>query len=162
MDKFSYAIGLGIGQNLLSMGAQSINVQDRLAVRMEIQRRTLSRSQRVHPRTEEKRISLSRIFVKTFCFSLRKFRTDCLIFVNLGKSAPLFFLRALQVGSLSSSSESFTIPDSGSLLLLTYTDKYNGNGVSVPLVPSRYFLPKNLPPASGAHGSKTVRCAFLR
>ena len=26
MDKFSYAIGLGIGQNLLSMGAQSINV----------------------------------------------------------------------------------------------------------------------------------------
>jgi len=28
MDKFSYAIGLGIGQNLLSMGAQNINVQD--------------------------------------------------------------------------------------------------------------------------------------
>ena len=28
MDKFSYAIGLGIGQNLLSMGAQSINVED--------------------------------------------------------------------------------------------------------------------------------------
>ncbi len=28
MDKFSYAIGLGIGQNLLSMGAQGINVQD--------------------------------------------------------------------------------------------------------------------------------------
>jgi FKBP-type peptidyl-prolyl cis-trans isomerase FklB len=28
MDKFSYAIGLGIGQNLLSMGAQSINVDD--------------------------------------------------------------------------------------------------------------------------------------
>ena len=26
MDKFSYAIGLGIGQNLLSMGAQGINV----------------------------------------------------------------------------------------------------------------------------------------
>ena len=108
------------------------------------------------------RIALSCIFVKTFCFSLHEFRTDCLIFVNLRKSAPLFFLRALQVGSLSSSSESFTIPDSGSLLLLTYTDKYNGNGVSVPLVPSRYFLPKNLPPASGAHGSKTVRCAFLR
>ena len=28
MDKFSYAIGLGIGQNLLSMGAQKINVED--------------------------------------------------------------------------------------------------------------------------------------
>ena len=28
MDKFSYAIGLGIGQNLLSMGAQGINVED--------------------------------------------------------------------------------------------------------------------------------------
>ena len=28
MDKFSYAIGLGIGQNLLSMGAQDINVED--------------------------------------------------------------------------------------------------------------------------------------
>ena len=28
MDKFSYAIGLGIGQNLLSMGAQVINVND--------------------------------------------------------------------------------------------------------------------------------------
>ena len=28
MDKFSYAIGLGIGQNLLSMGAQGINVND--------------------------------------------------------------------------------------------------------------------------------------
>ena len=28
MDKFSYAIGLGIGQSLLSMGAQSINVED--------------------------------------------------------------------------------------------------------------------------------------
>lgn len=28
MDKFSYAIGLGIGQNLLSMGAQTINVDD--------------------------------------------------------------------------------------------------------------------------------------
>jgi FKBP-type peptidyl-prolyl cis-trans isomerase FklB len=28
MDKFSYAIGLGIGQNLLSMGAQKINVDD--------------------------------------------------------------------------------------------------------------------------------------
>ena len=28
MDKFSYAIGLGIGQNLLSMGAQGINVVD--------------------------------------------------------------------------------------------------------------------------------------
>ncbi len=28
MDKFSYAIGLGIGQNLLSMGAQAINVDD--------------------------------------------------------------------------------------------------------------------------------------
>ena len=28
MDKFSYAIGLGIGQNLLSMGAQSICVED--------------------------------------------------------------------------------------------------------------------------------------
>ena len=28
MDKFSYAIGLGIGQNLLSMGAQGITVED--------------------------------------------------------------------------------------------------------------------------------------
>ncbi|NCC09866.1 MAG: FKBP-type peptidyl-prolyl cis-trans isomerase [Bacteroidia bacterium] len=28
MDKFSYAIGLGIGQNLLSMGAKSISVED--------------------------------------------------------------------------------------------------------------------------------------
>lgn len=28
MDKFSYAIGLGIGQNLASMGAQNINVDD--------------------------------------------------------------------------------------------------------------------------------------
>lgn len=28
MDKFSYAIGLGIGQNLLGMGAKSINVDD--------------------------------------------------------------------------------------------------------------------------------------
>ena len=28
MDKFRYAIGLGIGQNLLSMGAQGINVED--------------------------------------------------------------------------------------------------------------------------------------
>ncbi len=28
MDKFSYAIGLGIGQNLLSMGAQGININD--------------------------------------------------------------------------------------------------------------------------------------
>ena len=28
MDKFSYAIGLGIGQSLLSMGAQGINVED--------------------------------------------------------------------------------------------------------------------------------------
>ena len=28
MDKFSYAIGLGIGQKLLSMGAQGINVED--------------------------------------------------------------------------------------------------------------------------------------
>lgn len=28
MDKFSYAIGLGIGQNLLSMGAQAINVDN--------------------------------------------------------------------------------------------------------------------------------------
>lgn len=28
MDKFSYAIGLGIGQNLLSMGAQGIAVDD--------------------------------------------------------------------------------------------------------------------------------------
>ena len=28
MDKFSYAIGLGIGQNLLSMVAQGINVED--------------------------------------------------------------------------------------------------------------------------------------
>ena len=28
MDKFSYAIGLGICQNLLSMGAQGINVED--------------------------------------------------------------------------------------------------------------------------------------
>lgn len=28
MDKFSYAIGLGIGQNLLSMGARNIEVDD--------------------------------------------------------------------------------------------------------------------------------------
>ena len=28
MDKFSYAIGLGIGQNLWSMGARSIDVND--------------------------------------------------------------------------------------------------------------------------------------
>lgn len=28
MDKFSYAIGLGIGQNLLSMGARNISVED--------------------------------------------------------------------------------------------------------------------------------------
>ncbi len=28
MDKFSYAIGLGIGQNLLSMGAQGLHVED--------------------------------------------------------------------------------------------------------------------------------------
>ena len=28
MDKFSYAIGLGLGPNLLSMGAQGINVED--------------------------------------------------------------------------------------------------------------------------------------
>ena len=28
MDKFSYAIGLGIGQNLLGMGAKSISVED--------------------------------------------------------------------------------------------------------------------------------------
>lgn len=28
MDKFSYAIGLGIGQNLLAMGAKGINVND--------------------------------------------------------------------------------------------------------------------------------------
>jgi len=28
MDKFSYAIGLGIGQNLLSMGAKDISVED--------------------------------------------------------------------------------------------------------------------------------------
>lgn len=28
MDKFSYAIGLGIGQNLMSMGARDINVDD--------------------------------------------------------------------------------------------------------------------------------------
>lgn len=28
MDKFSYAIGLGIGQNLFSMGAKSISVKD--------------------------------------------------------------------------------------------------------------------------------------
>lgn len=28
MDKFSYAIGLGIGQNLLSMGAKGITVED--------------------------------------------------------------------------------------------------------------------------------------
>ena len=28
MDKFSYAIGLGIGQNLLSMGAKGIAVDD--------------------------------------------------------------------------------------------------------------------------------------
>lgn len=28
MDKFSYAIGLGIGQNLMGMGARNINVED--------------------------------------------------------------------------------------------------------------------------------------
>ena len=28
MDKFSYAIGLGIGQNLLSLGAKGIAVDD--------------------------------------------------------------------------------------------------------------------------------------
>jgi FKBP-type peptidyl-prolyl cis-trans isomerase FklB len=28
MDKFSYSIGLGIGQNLVSMGAKEINVED--------------------------------------------------------------------------------------------------------------------------------------
>ena len=28
MDKFSYAIGLGIGQNLLSMGAKGLCVED--------------------------------------------------------------------------------------------------------------------------------------
>ena len=28
MDKFSYAIGLGIGQNLFSMGARGIDVND--------------------------------------------------------------------------------------------------------------------------------------
>ncbi|NLI34999.1 MAG: FKBP-type peptidyl-prolyl cis-trans isomerase [Bacteroidales bacterium] len=28
MDKFSYAIGLGIGQNLVSMGAKEINIDD--------------------------------------------------------------------------------------------------------------------------------------
>ena len=28
MDKFSYAIGLGIGQNLLSMGARDLNADD--------------------------------------------------------------------------------------------------------------------------------------
>src|SRR3712207_3091690 len=28
MDKFSYAIGLGIGQNLLSMGAKGIAIED--------------------------------------------------------------------------------------------------------------------------------------
>ena len=28
MDKFSYAIGLGIGQNLLGMGAKGIDVND--------------------------------------------------------------------------------------------------------------------------------------
>ena len=28
MDKFSYAIGLGIGQNLMSMGAHGLNVED--------------------------------------------------------------------------------------------------------------------------------------
>ena len=28
MDKFSYALGLGIGQNLLSMGASALNVDD--------------------------------------------------------------------------------------------------------------------------------------
>ncbi|MCD8165079.1 MAG: FKBP-type peptidyl-prolyl cis-trans isomerase [Bacteroides sp.] len=28
MDKFSYAIGLGIGQNLMSMGAKGLSVQD--------------------------------------------------------------------------------------------------------------------------------------
>ena len=28
MDKFSYSIGLGIGQNLLGMGARNLNVED--------------------------------------------------------------------------------------------------------------------------------------
>lgn len=28
MDKFSYALGLGIGQNLLSMGAKDLNIED--------------------------------------------------------------------------------------------------------------------------------------
>ena len=28
MDKFSYAIGLGLGQNLLGMGAKGISVED--------------------------------------------------------------------------------------------------------------------------------------
>ena len=28
MDKFSYAIGLGIGQNLMSMGAKGLDVDD--------------------------------------------------------------------------------------------------------------------------------------
>ena len=28
MDKFSYAMGLGIGQNLMSMGAKEINIED--------------------------------------------------------------------------------------------------------------------------------------
>ena len=28
MDKFSYSIGLGIGQNLIGMGANNINVED--------------------------------------------------------------------------------------------------------------------------------------
>ena len=28
MDKFSYAIGLGIGQNLLAMGARDLHVDD--------------------------------------------------------------------------------------------------------------------------------------
>ena len=33
MDKFSYAIGLGIGQNLLSIGAKGIAVDDCKAIK---------------------------------------------------------------------------------------------------------------------------------
>ena len=28
MDKFSYAMGMGIGQNLLSMGTKDLNIDD--------------------------------------------------------------------------------------------------------------------------------------
>ena len=48
MDKFSYAIGLGIGQNLLSMGAQSINVEDfAQAIKDVLDRKETSATDRV-------------------------------------------------------------------------------------------------------------------